>query len=151
MNDLGVRLVNLNQIDPLAPAADLEVDFDNVRLSFAPSLDGDFNFDGAIDAADYTVWRDTLGSTSILSADANQNGVVDSEDYLVWANNYGAPLTASGVVVDSVVVPAPATAWLAAWVVGSALAISRNGRVIGRLSKQGDPTFGSVLRHAKTA
>jgi hypothetical protein len=29
---LGIRLVNLNQIDPLFPGADLEVDFDHVRL-----------------------------------------------------------------------------------------------------------------------
>lgn len=31
--NLGIRLVNLNLVDPLAPTADLEVDFDNVRLS----------------------------------------------------------------------------------------------------------------------
>lgn len=30
---LQIRLVNLNQVDPLFPAADLEVDFDNVRLN----------------------------------------------------------------------------------------------------------------------
>lgn len=30
---LGIRLVNLNVLDPSAPGADLEVDFDNVRLS----------------------------------------------------------------------------------------------------------------------
>ena len=29
---LGIRLVNLNTVDPTAPGADLEVDFDNVRL-----------------------------------------------------------------------------------------------------------------------
>lgn len=31
--NLGIRLVNLNLVDPLAPEANLEVDFDNVRLS----------------------------------------------------------------------------------------------------------------------
>lgn len=30
---LGIRLVSLNQVDPLFPASDLEVDFDHVRLS----------------------------------------------------------------------------------------------------------------------
>jgi hypothetical protein len=30
---LGIRLVNLNVVDPSAPFADLEVDFDHVRLS----------------------------------------------------------------------------------------------------------------------
>lgn len=33
---LGIRLVNLNEVDPLAPTADLEVDFDNVRLAAVP-------------------------------------------------------------------------------------------------------------------
>ena len=35
---LGIRLVNLNRIDPLFPTSDLEVDFDNVRLSTIASV-----------------------------------------------------------------------------------------------------------------
>jgi arabinogalactan endo-1,4-beta-galactosidase len=39
-----------------------------------PALDvlnvGDYNRDGVVDAADYTVWRDTLGSTTDLRANA---------------------------------------------------------------------------------
>ncbi|MEM6471739.1 MAG: PEP-CTERM sorting domain-containing protein [Planctomycetota bacterium] len=31
--ELSIRLVNLNEVDPLFPNADLEVDFDNVRLT----------------------------------------------------------------------------------------------------------------------
>ncbi|QDU90954.1 hypothetical protein Pla175_43680 [Pirellulimonas nuda] len=120
--DLGLRLVNLNQVDPLAPTADLEVDFDNVRLSFAPSLDGDFNVDGAVNAADYTVWRDTLGSGLILAADANDNGVVDIEDYSVWASNYGMPTGVDYVQLDSIATPEPTTAWLAAAVFAAAYA-----------------------------
>ncbi|MDJ0786442.1 MAG: hypothetical protein QNK05_06510 [Myxococcota bacterium] len=34
---LGIRLVNLNQVDPAFPGSDLEVDFDDVRLSSAPA------------------------------------------------------------------------------------------------------------------
>lgn len=33
---LGIRLVNLNVIDPSAPTADLKIDFDDVRLSAVP-------------------------------------------------------------------------------------------------------------------
>ncbi len=33
---LTIRLVNLNQIDPSAPGADLEVDFDNISLTAVP-------------------------------------------------------------------------------------------------------------------
>ena len=29
-------------------------------------IQGDYNHDGVVSAADYTVWRDTLGSTTIL-------------------------------------------------------------------------------------
>lgn len=38
--NLGIRLVNLNEVDPSAPAADLEVDFDQVRLNYAPAVPG---------------------------------------------------------------------------------------------------------------
>ncbi len=41
-------------------------------------LPGDFNGDGAVDGADYTVWRDGLG------VDYTQG------DYDLWAHNYGA-------------------------------------------------------------
>lgn len=35
---LGIRLVNLNRIDPLHPSSDLEVDFDQVRLDASPAM-----------------------------------------------------------------------------------------------------------------
>lgn len=35
---LQIRLVNLNNIDPNHPTADIEVDFDNVRLSAVPAI-----------------------------------------------------------------------------------------------------------------
>jgi hypothetical protein len=50
---------------------------------------GDGNDDGIIDAADYVIWRKTLGSTSALTADANSTGMVDPIDYLIWRQNYG--------------------------------------------------------------
>ena len=45
---------------------------------------GDYNGDGRIDAGDYTLWRNTLGSTTDLRADGNRDGVVDEADYQVW-------------------------------------------------------------------
>lgn len=59
-------------------------------LFFGGELKGDYNFDNVVDAADYTVWRDSLGSTSNLAADGDHNGVVDAGDHAVWAANYGA-------------------------------------------------------------
>lgn len=58
---------------------------------------GDFNGDGLVDAADYTIWRDTDGSTTDLRADANSDNVVDSLDYDIWESTYGAAAAAVAV------------------------------------------------------
>lgn len=60
---------------------------------FNPALDGDYNEDGRVDAADFVVWRDSLGSTDELAADGSGNGVIDAEDYNVWKNNFGTGAT----------------------------------------------------------
>ncbi len=54
-------------------------------------LAGDFNNDGSVDAADYTVWRDNYGATGLspLAGDGDGNGVVDDLDYQLWRLNYG--------------------------------------------------------------
>jgi hypothetical protein len=53
---------------------------------------GDYNRDGCVDAADYTVWRDTLGLTVPIytGADGNGDGVIDQADYLLWRSNFGS-------------------------------------------------------------
>ena len=52
---------------------------------------GDFNLDGMVDAADYTIWQDALGDSVAVgaSADGNLNGIVDADDYFVWRDNFG--------------------------------------------------------------
>ena len=71
------------------------------------TLMGDFNNDGSVDAADYTIWRDELGQTGItLAADANLDGVVDQDDYNLWSTNYGTQIQASA----SVAIPEPTSA-----------------------------------------
>jgi hypothetical protein len=52
-------------------------------------LPGDFNRDGRVDAADYTVWRKQLGQTGNIAADANEDNVVDIKDYNLWRSNVG--------------------------------------------------------------
>lgn len=59
-------------------------------------LAGDYNFNGVVDAADYSVWRDTVGSTNDLRADGSSaamagapDGVVDEHDYAWWKANFG--------------------------------------------------------------
>ncbi len=52
-------------------------------------IPGDYNDDGVVDAADYTVWRDTRSLRGDYSADHNGNGVVDDGDYSTWSWAYG--------------------------------------------------------------
>ncbi len=57
---------------------------------------GDYNRDLSVDAADYIVWRKSLGVLPVSSeADGNGDGVVDQGDYDVWRANFGN--TTSGV------------------------------------------------------
>lgn len=65
----------------------------------------DFNGDGFVNAADYTIWRDNSFRTSgatFAQGDANGDGAVNSADYQLWRSQYGAT---SG----SVSVPEPAS------------------------------------------
>ena len=66
----------------------------------APGIPGDYNGDGTVDAADYTVWRDGLG------------GAFGAGDYLVWKNNFGAT-EASGSAANTGAVPEPSAILLA--------------------------------------
>jgi hypothetical protein len=52
---------------------------------------GDLNDDGDVNAADYTVWRDSLGSTVAPGdeGDADFDGAVTANDYDVWVATYG--------------------------------------------------------------
>jgi hypothetical protein len=53
-------------------------------------LKGDYNGNGIVDAADYIVWRDTLGFSGIgLAADGNGSGMIDTGDFEVWKAHFG--------------------------------------------------------------
>ncbi len=79
---------------------------------FATILPGDFNFDGTVNAADYTVWRNSLGQTGAgLDADSNFDGIVDFIDYDTWKANFGSSLGSGDA---SVAVPESGTSLLLA-------------------------------------
>jgi mannan endo-1,4-beta-mannosidase len=81
--------------------------------SNAATVPGDYNGDGTVDAADYTVWRDSLGSTEDLAADGNINGQVDEGDYDVWKEHFGETAPGSGAgSATNVPEPASALLWL---------------------------------------
>ncbi len=78
-------------------------------------LPGDYNNNGVVDAADYTLYRDALGTNTALANDTTP-GTVTVADYAVWQTNFGQTLSASAASA----VPEPAT-WILAlilWGVG---------------------------------
>ena len=78
------------------------------------ALPGDYNEDGLVDAADYTVWRNTRGQTGAgLVADGNGNGVVDASDLNTWRANFGQS-DGKGAGAGPAAVPEPSTFALAA-------------------------------------
>ena len=84
-------------------------------------IEGDYNNDGIVDAADYTVWRDSLGLTGEgLAADGDQDGEIDQDDYGVWVSNFGQAASTS----SSTTIPEPA-AWLIATIALLAAGVRR--------------------------
>jgi beta-glucanase (GH16 family) len=68
---------------------------------------GDYNNDGQIDSADYTIWRDAQGESGFgLPADGSGNGTVGPEDYDLWKANFSGELPA-GAGASSQNVPEP--------------------------------------------
>ena len=87
-----------------------------------PCITGDYNCDGKVDAADYTVWRDSLGlSGPGLPADGNGDGTVDAADLAVWNANFGAMAMAPATSI-----PEP-TAGLLALLAATGFAVRRRG------------------------
>jgi Tol biopolymer transport system component len=81
--------------------------------SIAP-LAGDYNGNGIVDIADYTIWRDTLGSTIDLRANGDNNGAstgkIDQADYTFWRSHFGTH-AGSGASAGAAI-PEPSTLWL---------------------------------------
>lgn len=107
---------------------------DNIALPWVDArassliLEGDFNFDGSVDAGDYVVWRNTLDSTGPgHAADANGDLVVNELDYGVWKENFGTSTASGGSpTLSSVPVPEPDFAML--WAISLIWAMTRRTR-----------------------
>jgi T5SS/PEP-CTERM-associated repeat protein len=88
---------------------DVQYGANAVILAVVSALAGDFNADGIVDAADYTVWRNNLGDAH--ESDLHHNGDgggVTASDYLWWKQHYGNAISGSGAAIDNAsIVPEP--------------------------------------------
>ena len=55
-------------------------------------LPGDFNINGVVDAADYTIWRNNLGAPTDAALNGNGDATpgVGAGDYSLWKSNFGS-------------------------------------------------------------
>ncbi len=95
------------------------------------NIPGDYNHDGVVDAADYSVWRDTLGSTINLAADGNNNDRVDAGDYAIWKTHFGE---SSGGAAAANGIPAPEPTTTFFLIVATAILVAATRRE-GRRAK----------------
>ena len=90
---------------------DLEIESIEVRLPAPPGLAGDYNENGVVDAADYTLWRDNLGGNFDLGGNGDETGgsagVVEQADYNLWKTNFGNMAAGSGTALSAAGVPEP--------------------------------------------
>lgn len=75
---------------------------------FLTGLAGDYNADGVVDTADYTVWRDNVGANAGTLLNDTDGGVIGQAQYDTWSANYGSSLTAQ-TTSQSLAVPEPST------------------------------------------
>lgn len=135
------RAVDLGVIfDPTTPLAQHDVTFGyttgagdqvvgTVQYFTAPGVQGDYNNDGQVNAADYTVWRDHLGSNYQLQNEGTTPGQVTTQDYDVWKSHFGQTINAFGGGAGAVAaVPEPATIGLLLTAVAAAIAGPRHRR-----------------------
>jgi Pectinesterase len=82
----------------------------NPVVDAVAQLPGDYNDDGVVDAADYTVWRDSRANGVPLPNETASVGVVDAADYDVWKQNFGMTTGGLGATTS---VPEPGGAAIA--------------------------------------
>lgn len=104
-------------------------------------LDGDYDFDGDVDAGDYSTWRRQFGSAGPFPiagdyADGNRDGVVNAADYVLWRNNMGSFATSASLknafavhgAVASASVPEPTTLVIFVWAAAARILYSLKRR-----------------------
>jgi hypothetical protein len=114
-----LNLFDFGTVDTIGLSGPGAFGFDELRigtawLDVAPKLSGDYNANGTVDAADYIVWRNSVGSMSDFRADGTgprgtPDQVIDDLDYNFWKQRYHETRESGTMMGYSQIVPEPAT------------------------------------------
>ncbi len=119
--DLANSIIKLRWLNDDTNKGFGELDYDQITgLLTAPGVDGDYNDNNVVDAADYTVWRNHLNTSATLPHDPTP-GVVDASDYTLWKTDFGLTASTGAGSANTLTVPEPQAIALAT--VGLALII----------------------------
>jgi hypothetical protein len=95
-------------------------------LPFSSGLIGDYNGNGVVDAADYVVWRNSVGQTVALPNRHPDNvGPIGLQEYLDWRARFGNAISGSGALSASPVPEPSASALLVLATIGLGLTCRR--------------------------
>jgi T5SS/PEP-CTERM-associated repeat protein len=106
---LSIGAVDLNNFEPLPTGLQWDVLVSGETLTavvIQAGLPGDYNDDGAVDAADYTVWRDNLGAPAGTLVNDPNPGAIGAAQYTTWKTNYGNTSASPGAF-EAAAVPEP--------------------------------------------
>ncbi|MEN1681288.1 MAG: hypothetical protein AAGJ46_17000, partial [Planctomycetota bacterium] len=112
-NPDAFNIVNWDAVSPVR----------GLSIAGAP-LGGDYNGDGVVDAADYTIWRDSVGASAGTLPNDIDGGIIGVDQYLTWRTNFGYQ---SGPA-PAAVVPEPASLL---FVLAAAAGLPRRRRLDG--------------------
>ena len=68
----------------------------SVLLEVVDVLPGDYNNDGEVNVADYTVWRDNLGAPNGTLPNDPNSGLIGTAQYDTWKTNFGQTVAGAG-------------------------------------------------------
>lgn len=120
LSEFGFKVEDQGELRGVLDINAIEAIGDGVEIPLGP-CPGDFNGDNVVDAADYTLWRDNLGSSdeSLISFNGQLDGVINHDDYHVWRSHYGHVCPSPIIAASTGAAPEPVT-WVLLSVVGAA-------------------------------
>jgi hypothetical protein len=90
--------------------------FDNASLvsltAQTVAVPGDYNGNGIVDSADYVLWRNSVGQSTLNNRGTGITGPIGQADYDFWRSHFGNT-SGSGSAVGSAAVPEPCVCTLA--------------------------------------